>query len=343
MLGCCLDVLIMFCDREAQRLSTELLVGFESEFILLKSTNPVQPSDVHSWSTTTGLLNGSAEAVILKEIADSLHASNIPLQMYHAESAPGQYEVVTGPLGPLAAADALVFTREIIVHVAAKHKLHATFAPRPFMYSAGSSTHAHVSVHSSTEAGQKVPRTLSQYEEGFLAGMLEHLPAVAAFTLPTPPSYKRVADGVWSGGTYISYGNENRESSVRVTNMASPSSRNFELRFIDGTANPYFALAAILAAGMAGIRAGMKPGAQTCDEISAAEMTENEREALGVGKRMPSNVDEARANLKGDSILIGALGEELVTKYLAVNKTLADALTQDDSDEARLTRWVEFY
>ena len=64
-----------------------------------------------------------------------------------------------------------------------------------------------------------------------------HLPALTALTLPQPASYKRVGDGVWSGGTYVCWGTDNREAPVRLCNAACPSSRNFELRFIDGLAN----------------------------------------------------------------------------------------------------------
>ena len=88
----------------------------------------------HGWSNSTALPSGSVEAKVLEEIADALHApGRLELQMYHAEAAPGQYEVVTGPLGPLQAADALVHTRETIYNVASKHGLRATFAPRVYM------------------------------------------------------------------------------------------------------------------------------------------------------------------------------------------------------------------
>jgi glutamine synthetase len=323
--------------------STEFLVGFESEFILLKSTDPVVPSNVHQWSATSGLLAGSLEAKVMHDISEALKASGIPLQMVHAEAAPGQYEVVTGPLTPLDAADTLVYTREIIVHTAAQHGLHATFAPRPFMASAGSSAHAHVSVHSATAHGHKTAAALSTCEGAFLAGLLEHLPAVAALTLPTPASYKRVVDGVWSGGTYVSYGTENREAPVRLTNAAAPAARNFELRFIDGTASPYLALAAVLAAGMAGVKTGRALVARDCEARSAAEMTEAERRAMGITKRMPLSVEEARQNLREDQVLGAALGRALVGPYLAVNKTLGDALTAGKTEEQQLTSLVEFY
>jgi len=109
------------------------------EFILLKSTFPeAEPISIHNWSTTASIYTGSTGAIVLEEIADALQAGGIEVQMYHAEAAPGQYEVVTGPLSPLQAADALVYSRELIYNIASKHKLRATFAPRVFGYSCSS-------------------------------------------------------------------------------------------------------------------------------------------------------------------------------------------------------------
>ncbi|KAJ7183150.1 hypothetical protein C8R46DRAFT_509397 [Mycena filopes] len=322
--------------------NTEFLVGFETEFILLKSTDPIEPSNIDDFSASVGLLAGSAESKALEEMADAITASGIALEMYHPESGPGQYEIVTGPLTPLEAADALIHTREIIVQVAAKHGLHATFAPRPFADSTGSSTHTHISVHA---AGvEKTAAGLSTHEASFLAGVLDHLPAIAALTLPTPASYKRVEDGVWSGGTYVCYGTENREASLRLTNAASPASRNFEARFIDGTANPHLALAAMLAGGFIGLKSMMKLEVLDCTGLkTAAQMSADERLALGIKKRLPSSIEGARKNLEQDFELCEVLGRDFVENYISVNKTLEVALSQDETEAQATTRLVKLY
>lgn len=299
------------------------------------------PSNVHSWSATAGLLAGSLEAKILHEIAEALKRSGIPLQLYHAEAAPGQYEVSTSPMTPLEAVDALVYTREIIVNIAAKHGLHATFAPRPFLSSAGSSVHANVSIHA--EGEKKKPSQLTGAESSWLAGVLNHLPAISAFALPTYGSYKRVGDGVWSGGTYVSYGSENREAPIRLVSPASPGSRRFELRCIDGTANPYYAVAAVLAAGINGISNKEPLTTKDCRDVPAATMSEERRKEMGVFKRMPLTIEQAREFLQGDAKLTELLGEDFVRNYLAVNKTLGEALLQDSDPANQLSRLVEYY
>jgi len=174
--------------------------------------------------------------------------------------------------------------------------------------------------------------------------VLAHLPAIAAFTLPTSASYKRMADGVWSGGTYVCWGTENREAPVRLTNVASPSSRNFEVRFIDGTANPHLALAAVFAGGLLGIKDMMALEVKDCPgPKSAAELTEDERRALGITTRMPLSIAEARKALEQDYPLWEVLGKDLVEAYLSVNKTLETALAQDHDETQELTRLVKFY
>ena len=126
--------------REASKRGVSFLTGFELEFILLKATLPeAEPISTHDWTTTSSIYTGSVGAIVLEEIADALQAGGIELLMYHAEAAPGQYEIVTGPLSPLQAADALVYSREVIYNIANKHQLRATFAPRVFRNSCLSS------------------------------------------------------------------------------------------------------------------------------------------------------------------------------------------------------------
>jgi hypothetical protein len=110
-------------------------VGFETEFILLKNMDLIQAINDHGWCIAQAFASGTTGAQVLDEIADALAVADIELQQYHSEAAPGQYEIVTGPLPPLQAADALIHTRETIYNIASKHGLRATFAPRIFMNS----------------------------------------------------------------------------------------------------------------------------------------------------------------------------------------------------------------
>jgi glutamine synthetase len=99
---------------------------------LLKSTDPIVPVKTAPFAATIALPPGAPETRCLEEIVDGLGAAGIEVLMYHAEAAPGQYEIVTGPLPPLQAADAVVHTRETIYATATKYGLKATLAPRLF-------------------------------------------------------------------------------------------------------------------------------------------------------------------------------------------------------------------
>ncbi|KAI0087488.1 glutamine synthetase/guanido kinase [Irpex rosettiformis] len=317
-------------DKAQSAAEATYLVGFESEFILLSSTSPnfVAVNTMGDWSTSSKMPSGSVEYTVMEEIADCLEKARIELQMYHAEAAPGQYEVVTGPLPPLQAADALVQTRETIYNIANKHGLRATFAPRVFPTSTGNGAHTNISVHTTSDprptpgqasADAHFGPTLNPLERSFLQGVLSHAPAISAFTLPTQNSYTRVGDGCWSGGTYASWGTENREAIVRLA--GSHRRHYFECRFVDATANPYLVLASILGAGTQALIDKTPLQSGDCDK-AVVEMTPEEKTEKGVLNvgRIPRSLRQARMNLADDQELKNILGEEFVSAYLGVNE-----------------------
>lgn len=129
-------------SRDARlSLGLDFLVGFETEFILLSSVSPVKAVNEVSYGRASGLRTGSPEYLALEEMLDALQLSGIEVQALHKEGAPGQYEVVTAPLQPLQAVDALIHTRETIYNIASKHGLCATLAPRVYGNSCQSFLH----------------------------------------------------------------------------------------------------------------------------------------------------------------------------------------------------------
>lgn len=347
---CPRTILRRVVEKAKNELNLSFLIGVESEFILLEQTNPtIEAVNNHGWSNSPALPSGSVEAKVLEEIAHALSAAGIELQMYHAEAAPGQYEVVTGPLGPLQAADALVHTRETIYNVASKHGLRATFAPRVYMDSCGSAAHTHISIHSSSSppTSPSSSPNLTSLEASFLAGLLTHLPSLTILTLPLSASYKRMVDGAWSGGTYVCWGTDNREAPIRLCNATSPASRNFEVKCVDGTSNPYLAFAGLIAAGVDGVESKRALGVRDCSELgdgkTAAEMGEEERVRCGITERLPLSWEEAREAFRGDAVLGEAFGEAFVRGYLNVNKTLKEKMSDGLGEEAALKLLVENY
>ncbi|KAJ6576450.1 hypothetical protein DFH09DRAFT_1078059 [Mycena vulgaris] len=331
-------------ERARTGAGIEFLVGFETEFILLTSTSPVTTvHNLQGYTQSAAFATGSVQETVLEEIVEALEAAGIEVQMYHAEAAPGQYEIATGPLPPLEAADALVHTRETIYNIASKHGLKATLAPRIHVTSAGSAAHTHLSVHSLNTDPKTKGKELTDVESSFLAGMLENLTATLAFTLPIPASYSRMLDGIFSGGTYVSWGTDNREVPIRLCNALSPASRNFEVRCVDGAANPYFALASILGAGLHGVRTSAALAMKDCVGPSPARRGEDGRKALGISERMPLNWEDAIEKLSQSAVMADVFGKGVVEKYLKVNETMAKALNGPAEETAKLSLLVETY
>ncbi|KAI0646184.1 FLU1-II [Trametes meyenii] len=343
----CPRTILRRIEREAQeKAGVSFLIGVESEFILMSATAPEPVFVNHAdWSAAAKTRTGSVESLVLEEIAQCLLDAGVELQMYHAESAPGQYEVVTGPLTPLAAADTLVFTRETIYNVANKHGLRATFAPRLHTDSCGNGAHAHVSVHGPPTAPRAADAacapTLTPTERSFLQGILGHLPGICALTLPTAASYARVVDGIWSGGTYACWGTSNREVPVRL--CGPPGHRHFEVKSVDATATPHLAIAALLGSGLKSILDGALLGVSDCPK-PVPEMTTEERVMLGVSSalRLPKTITDARKALAADEHLNSVLGEEFVDTYIRVNETL-EKFMRGKNEKDTVRKLIEYF
>lgn len=158
---------------------------------------------------------------------------------------------------------------------------------------------------------------MTPLERSFLQSLLEYLPSSTAFTLPTAASYDRVQDGIWSGGTYACWGEENREAAVRLT--GAPGSHHFELRTIDGTANPHIVLATLLGLGLVGVQKGLELKMEAANE-PAVTLSDEERTRKGIVGRLPRTLSAARDAARQDPIIGDVLGQEFVEKYLSVNE-----------------------
>ena len=185
----------------------------------------------------------------------------------------------------------------------------------------GNSAHHHISIHSNEKQQNASPSeiapTLKHFERFFLQSLLDNLPALACLTLPTAASYARVVDGIWSGGTWVCWGNDNKEAPIRL--CGSPGSHHFELKCVDGTSNPYLVIAGIIGAGMVGVKRGQDLTMRACDAM-AYKLSKQERQDLGIIDNLPRTIAEARESFDGCWELKGVLGEEFVEKYLAVNR-----------------------
>jgi len=214
--------------------------------------------------------------------------------------------------------------------IAEKHGLRATFMPKPFAGLTGNGCHTHVSLWKGGKNlfdDTKGELGLSKLGYQFLAGVLENAPALAAISNPMVNSYKRInapvtlSGATWSPNT-ITYTGNNRTHMIRI-----PEPGRFELRLPDGAANPYLLQAAILAAGLDGIRSKRDPGKRL--DIN---MYTDGHSVKGV-KKLPLNLLDALRAFGASGLFQESFGQEFVGAYVNLK-------TQAWNEYSRhLTKW----
>ena len=228
------------------------------------------------------------------------------------EDANGQFEQNFRYADPLTTADRVIVFRYMVHTLAAQAGMLATFMPKPFTNLTGNGLHMHLSLWS--EAGEELFADdedgrglgLSSLGYSFIGGLLEHAEALAAVACPTVNSYKRLAapapnsGAAWSP-SYVTYGGNDRTHMLRV-----PESGRVEDRCIDGSANPYLAMSALIAAGLDGIDREIDPG-DPC-ELNLLTLSPLEAPTHGL-RSMPMTLWDALDHLEIDEALRAGLGK----------------------------------
>lgn len=293
-------------------IGVEFCIGAEIEFMLYRHNKDggMQPVDNSTFANSTTLNN---QEDFISSVYDQLQQQAIPVELIHAESAPGQLEVVLKYSdNVLRLADNVLFTKETIINVATYHGMKAVFLPKTSLSTAGNGLHLHFSfkdVESSQNAfpDSSRPTGISRRGESFIEGILDHLPSLLSFSLPTVNSYRRVGAGCWTGSS-LNWSTEDKEVPLRVcVDLNTRKATNVEYKLADATANIYLELAMILSAGMKGLKSGkvLRPMASK-DTASSPPL--------------PQSLNESLDRLKQDKFLLSVLGPELSTAYIAVRE-----------------------
>jgi len=277
-------------------------VGPEPEFYVFKKNG--------SWKLGIPDSGGYFDLVTLdrarelkREVALYMPAFGLVPEVLHHEVGSAQHEIDFRYDTALRTADNITSFKYIVRAVAEMHGYHATFMPKPIYGFPGNGMHLHVNL---SKEGKNVfvgEDGLSETALHFIGGILKHAKALTAVTNPTVNSYKRLVPG-YEAPVYISWGYRNRSTLIRVPAFRGKSAR-IEYRCPDPSANPYLATAAILAAGLDGIRHRTEPGAYA--ETNVYEMDEAERESHGI-ETLPESLGEALDALRKDRVVRGALG-----------------------------------
>jgi glutamine synthetase len=307
------------------------VASYEAEFYIW---GPDGPLDRTPYAGSFAL---TSAAEFVAKLAETLKEMGIRPEQCHAEVGHGNLELSVGEAEALAAADRRVQVLETIRGVAHRMGLETTLAPKPYLDQAGNGHHLHLSVfEDATPVLFDASGALSSRGSSFVAGVLDHLPAIMAFTAPSPNSYQRLAPGMWSSA-YAAYGPDNREAAVRIASPvagAESATANIELKPVDVTANPYLALAAVLVAGMDGMERNLDPGEPTT--VDPATLSEEERAERNI-RPLPASLDQALNALENDKVLIEALGAPLVRTHLAVGRAQAEIAREISPEEVAAT------
>ena len=306
---------------EAEAEGLHVKTGIEAEFFLLTPDGNEISDDLD----TAAKPCYDQQAVmrrydVVAEICDyMLELGWGPYQNDH-EDANGQFEMNWEYDDALKTADKHSFFKFMVKSVAEKHRLRATFMPKPVEGLTGNGCHAHISVWDksgktnvfASDKGEGPTGELGLSEQGkhFLGGIMKHASALAAITNPTVNSYKRInAPRTSSGATWapntVTWTGNNRTHMVRV-----PGPGRFELRLPDGATNPYLLQAVIIAAGLSGIRSKADPGKRHDIDMYA------EGHKVRGAPKLPLNLLDALREFDQDKALKTAMGEEFSKAYL---------------------------
>ena len=332
--GACPRSFLKDVASQAESMGIKIEATFENEFYLAREQNGAYvPFDQAPVYSSIGL---DLSAQIMHDIVQALIGQDIVVEQAINEYGPGQQEISIRHAPAVRAADNQIKLRDSIRGVALKHNLLASFAPKPFPEEIGSGCHVHFSLWD--KEGQhnllydpNDQRGLSEIGRQFIAGVLDHLPALIALTCPSYNSYRRLQPQTWSSA-YTAWGFDNREAAVRV---ASPfwgreeQTYNVELKSVDGSANPYIALGGLIAAGLDGIQRQLQPG-QPC-EHDPAKLSEAERAENSI-RRLPTSMHEALDNLAQDTLLMRAMGDLMSRAYLAVRRSEERSFAEQNLD-----------
>lgn len=297
-------------------------VAYEPEGYLFRIGDDGEPApaDPCGMFSLDGL---ETNADLLHRISDALEAMHVGLEQVATEYGPGQFEVNIRHADPIKAADDLLTVRDVTRAMARRDGLVASFMPKPFETVAGCGLHVHLSLWDRADStrnamapgnGETDPSGLSTVGRSFLAGLLQHAPALAGIGAPTVNSYKRLLPGSWAPA-HAAYAIGNRSSFVRIPGSARP---RIEVRSGDNTANPYIYLTAILAAGIAGLREGADPGHPA--EGDLGRLSAEESAAAGIAL-LPRTAPAALDAVAADPLMREALGPVVFSEWLKVKRS----------------------
>ena len=275
---------------------------------------------------------------LIKEICDCMIEMKWgPYQNDH-EDANGQFEMNWDYSDCLTTADRHTFFKYMVKTIAEKHGLRATFMPKPFQNLTGNGCHAHISVWQGKKnkfLDQKDKLGLSKMAYNFLGGVIKNASSLSAFFNPTINSYRRInAPPTKSGASWspncISFTGNNRTHMIRI-----PDPGRFELRLMDGSANPYLLQAGVLAAGLHGLKNKINPGKPlNCNMYTDYKKYPNL-------PKLPNNLKQSLEQLKDNKEMNKSFGKNTISSFIKLRSSeIKEFDSKEKFDKSKpITKW----
>mgnify|MGYP001494625629 FL=1 len=325
--------------KELSEYGFTMKTGVECEYFLISQdgSSIADPKDIQSKPCydQSALMR---RYDLIKEICDSMIEMGWgPYQNDH-EDANGQFEMNWDYSNCLVTADRHAFFKFMVKTLSEKHGLRATFMPKPFENLTGNGCHAHVSVWKGKKnvfLDNSNNLGLSKIAYNFLGGVIKNAESLSSFFNPTINSYRRInAPPTKSGATWspssISYTGNNRTHMIRI-----PDPGRFELRLMDGSANPYLLQAGVLAAGLHGLKNKINPGKPLfCNMYTDYKKYPNL-------PKLPDNLEQSLEKLKNNKKMNKSFSESVVSSYIKLKNSEIKEFKEKESFDKKepITKW----
>ncbi len=308
---------------KAESMGYRLKMGMELEFFLLREEagKIVLADPLDTLEQPCYDMKGITRSYdFISQLSKNLNALGWGNYANDHEDANGQFELNFEYDDALRTSDKAIFFRYMVHAMAQERGLLTTFMPKPFSNLTGNGGHLHLSLWDPSGernlfADDADPQGLglSKLAYAFLGGIITRMDALIAFLAPTVNSYKRMGVGAPTSGAtwapaYATYGMNNRTQAIRI-----PAPGRIEVRAVDGSANPYLAAAAILAAGVAGIAENADPGKPNLENLYNLSQAEIAQRGI---RTLPANLLDAVRAAERDEVLREWLGSKGSEDYL---------------------------
>ncbi len=326
----------------AEDMGYTLNAGPEPEFFVFEKEDGRATTETHDAGGYFDLGPKDLASDLRRDMIYALESMGFEIEASHHEVAEGQHEIDFKYDDGLTTADNIATFRSVVRAIAEQHGVHATFMPKPIARINGSGMHTHLSLF--TEDGENAFHdddddfNLSDTAKSFLAGVLEHAPAITAVCNPTVNSYKRLVPG-YEAPVYVAWSDVNRTALIRKPAARIPAASRVELRSPDPSCNPYLALAVMLHAGLDGIEQDLEAPDPVRENIY--EFDEAKREEYGIDT-LPGNLGEAIEALEADETVKSALGEHVTEKFIEAKNQEYDEYRVDVA-QWELDRYLETF